>query len=272
MIRLGEKRRQQQHRREMVVASCDHLQDHWKSPSDASGLDPCVRLIPGQMQDLDAVREERCAPLSQIETARVQLGEMRDEGRRQFPFTGRKLRKSGQKFMIGRRTRTDDGGDHQLVRIDVIVHNDYILRGQIGAIRRRLIDDRRMDPRQPSADSARPATPAQTPSDGIVRARLRRSIPTSHIYVNIVLVEREDLFPPSAVPGRAEPAQGRQACRHCQPLGGLGVGPAFEFAARTRQPHPCTAPPKAHVLELRRRSGPLTPIHRARRRADGDRT
>jgi hypothetical protein len=57
----------------------------------AGRLDPSIRGVFGQVQDLRAVREERRAPGAEIETPRIELGERGDQvgGRVALPFRER---------------------------------------------------------------------------------------------------------------------------------------------------------------------------------------
>jgi hypothetical protein len=67
-------------RREPVgVQGAPTIQEEGKVPRGARRLDPPIRGVFGQVQDLGAVREERRAPGAEIEPPCIELGERGDQ-------------------------------------------------------------------------------------------------------------------------------------------------------------------------------------------------
>jgi hypothetical protein len=78
--------RQKTERRQSHGAISKQIEDVWQPSRNASGLDPSIGGVLGQMQTLGAVREQRRVAFTKVQTACVELGKRRDQTRRRFTF------------------------------------------------------------------------------------------------------------------------------------------------------------------------------------------
>src|SRR5207244_7446215 len=85
-VRSGE----EPHRGEAERARGEQLEDHGKPAGGSRDLDPVVGLSLGEPESVPAVDEERGVALAQVDVARVELGEVRDEVDGRLAFTDRK--------------------------------------------------------------------------------------------------------------------------------------------------------------------------------------
>ena len=92
------------------------LQDQWKSTSGTCGLDAAVRGVLREMKHAGAIGEERRAALAEIETARVEFGEGRDQLCCSQTFVRRKARHFVQNGAVRHR------GERQILH----VHRPYV--------------------------------------------------------------------------------------------------------------------------------------------------
>jgi hypothetical protein len=112
MVLGGQVTRQQPHRRHRQRPVRELLEDPGKQPTRACRLDPVVRGIVGQAEDVAAIGEERRMALAQKEPPRVELGEVGDELRRRVPLVARAARHLCDQRAVGQVRRNRDRHVH----------------------------------------------------------------------------------------------------------------------------------------------------------------
>jgi len=91
MILRRQVRRQEPERREIETAGREPLEDDGKLARCARGLDAAVRGMLREVQDLDAVREQRRASFAEIKLAGIELGQMSDETHGRLALASRQV-------------------------------------------------------------------------------------------------------------------------------------------------------------------------------------
>ena len=81
MIGRRQQRPQQRERRQRDSALSQEIQHDRERVRDACRFNPAIRGVLREPQHLRAVREERRTPFAKIQTARIELGQERDESR-----------------------------------------------------------------------------------------------------------------------------------------------------------------------------------------------
>jgi hypothetical protein len=81
VILVCQVRRQQPHGREVQGTPLEQLDDQREALRGTGGLNPSVGGTFGQVEDLGAVGEERRAALPEVQLARVQFGQRRNQMR-----------------------------------------------------------------------------------------------------------------------------------------------------------------------------------------------
>ena len=92
MILGGQAPRQQADRGDRQLSCGELLQSLREQPTRSRRVDPVVRGILRQTEDVVAVREERRVTRAPVELSRVELREMREEARSRAPFVVRTAR------------------------------------------------------------------------------------------------------------------------------------------------------------------------------------
>lgn len=101
MILGRQLRRQQRHRRQRDGPVGEQVQDHWKPPGGAGGLDTAVGRVLRQMQHLRAVDEERGISFAEIQAPRIQLHQQRDHLCGRLPLVCHDPLRFGEQRVIG---------------------------------------------------------------------------------------------------------------------------------------------------------------------------
>jgi len=94
-------RRQESERREIETARREPLEDDGELARRARGLDAAVGRMLREVQDLDAVREERRAGLAEIELAGIELGQVSDETYGRLALASRQVLDLCEEIVVG---------------------------------------------------------------------------------------------------------------------------------------------------------------------------
>ena len=118
VIVVGQVRRQEPHSREVDRARSEQIEDDREAARGPSDLDAVVGLVLGEREDGPAVGEERRVARSQMDIARVELGDMGDEKCRGVAFACGQFLRARHEVVVRKATK----GSESVVRHACLYH------------------------------------------------------------------------------------------------------------------------------------------------------
>src|SRR5262249_48625296 len=99
-VRCPQVRSKEPRGREVQSALFDKFQEQWVTACGSGDLDSVVGSALRQVQHARAVDEQGGAAFAKVEAARIELGEVRQQGDRGTPFTTRETLDDSQKLGV----------------------------------------------------------------------------------------------------------------------------------------------------------------------------